>query len=236
MHPFLFSLKRRYRKEKLPDPFAYLFKWFGMIPVGVFQVGANTGQEINGFFSQGLKIGVFVEPLQDPFKILEKKVLSHEGFFAVNALCAEIADKAFPFYASDGAGASSSILKPLGHLIEHPSVKFETKPIIILSTTVDRIAADLKAQGHINFINQIDMIYLDTQGSELSVLRGAEEFLKQVKYIFTEVSHGGLYENDVNHKELTGFLESRGFSLVFLYMNRNRWGDALYVHNSVFKQ
>jgi FkbM family methyltransferase len=236
MHPFLFSLKRRYRKEKLPDPFAYLFKWFGRIPVGVLQVGANSGQEINGFVSQGLKIGVFVEPLQDAFKALEKKVLSHEGFFAVNALCAEVADKAFPFYASGGNGASSSLLKPVGHLIEHPSVKFESKPTIIHSTTVDRIAADLKAQGHINYIKQIDMLHLDTQGSELSVLRGAEELLKQVNYIFTEVSHGGLYENDVNHKELTGFLESRGFSLVFLYMNRNRWGDALYVHNSVFKQ
>jgi hypothetical protein len=55
-----------------------------------------------------------------------------------------------------------------------------------------------------------------------------------VHYIFTEVSRGGLYENDVNHMTLTEYLDSQGFSLAFLYLNRHGWGDALYIENSIF--
>lgn len=234
MHPLLFSLKRRYRKEKLPDPFAYLFKWFDRIPTGVFQVGASSGQEIKGFIAQGIKTGIFVEPLPDAFQKLKNAASSQPGFFAVNAVCSDVAGTPCNFYVSSGLGASSSLLKPSGHLAAHPDVGFDSTPIALVSTTVDQIVADFKANGRSDIIAPIDLLYLDTQGAELSVLKGADEFLKQVRYVFTEVSHGGLYENDVSHKELTEYLDSRGFSLVFLYMNKSRWGDALYVHNSVF--
>lgn len=236
MHPLLFSLKRRYRKEKLPDPFAYLFKWFDRIPNGVFQVGASGGGEIKGFIAQGIKNGIFVEPLPDAYQYLKKAASSQSGFFAVNAVCTDIAGKTCNFYVSKGGGTSSSLLKPSGHLAAHPEVCFDSTPITLVSTTVDQIVADFTANGHADIIAPIDLLYLDTQGSELSVLKGADEFLKQVRYVFTEVSHGGLYENDVSHKELTEYLDTRGFSLVFLYMNKTRWGDALYVHNSVFDE
>ena len=234
MHPLLFSLKRRYRKEKLPDPFAYLFKWFDRIPEGIFQVGANTGQEIKGFITQGIKNGIFVEPLPDAYQKLEQAVLSQSGFFAVNAVCADVAGQSCNFYVSSGFGDSSSLLKPSGHLTAHPDVAFEPTPITLVSTTVDQIVADFKTNGHTDIIAPIDLLYIDTQGAELSVLKGADEFLKQVRYVFVEISLGGLYENDVSHKEVTEYLDARGFSLVFLYMNKTRWGDALYVHNSVF--
>ena len=236
MHPLLFALKRRYHKEKLPDPFAYLFKWFDRIPVGVFQVGANSGQELKGFVTQGIKTGIFVEPLPDAYQRLKQAVLLQSDFFAVNAVCADVAGKVCDFYVSKGGGDSSSLLKPLGHLTAHTEVKFDSAPITLVSTTVDTIVSDFKASGRADIIAQIDLLYIDTQGAELSVLKGAEQFLKQVRYVFAEVSHGGLYENDVNHRELTEYLESRGFSLVFLYMNKTRWGDALYIRNSLFDE
>jgi FkbM family methyltransferase len=234
MHPLLFSLKKRYNKEKLPDPFAYLFKWFKRTPRGVFQVGANSGQEIKGFIEQGIKTGILVEPLPNAYQELKKAVSSQPGFFAVNAVCTDVVGRTCNFYVSKEGGASSSLLKPSGVLVAHPEVSFDATPINLVSTTVDQIAVDFKANGDGDRIAPIDLLYLDTQGAELSVLKGANEFLKQVRYVFTEVSHGGLYENDVSHKELTEYLDSHGFSLVFLYINKTRWGDALYVHNSIF--
>ncbi len=138
------------------------------------------------------------------------------------------------FYVSSNGGASSSTLKPSGHLTVHPDVKFDSQRITLESTTVDQIVADFKDYGRADIIAPIDLLYLDTQGAELSVLKGATKLLKQVQYVFTEASRGGLYENDVNHKALTEYLDSQGFSLVFLYMNKHGWGDALYVHNAVF--
>ncbi len=203
-------------------------------PTGVFQVGASSGQEIKGFIEQGIKTGIFVEPLPNAYQELKKVASSQPGFFAVNAACTDVVGMTCNFYVSKGGGASSSLLKPSGVLVAHPEVGFDSTPISLVSTTVDQIAANFKANGHADIISPIDLLHLDTQGAELSVLKGANEFLKQVRYIFTEVSHGGLYENDVNHKELTEHLDSRGFSLVFLYVNKTHWGDALYVHNSVF--
>ena len=234
MHPLLYKIKRLYRKEKLPDPFAYLYKWFDRIPKGVFQVGASSGGEIKGFITQGIKSGIFVEPLPNVFQELKKATSSQPGYFPINAVCMDVVGKTCNFYVSSSGGASSSALKPSGHLTVHPEVTFDSRPITLESTTVDQIVADFKDQGRANIIAPIDLLYLDTQGAELSVLKGATEFLKQVRYVFTEVSRGGLYENDVNHIALTEYLDSQGFSLAFLYLNRHGWGDALYVHNSIF--
>lgn len=234
MHPLLLKIKRLYRKEKWPNPFAYLYKWFGRTPKGVFQVGASSGQELKYFLTQGIKTGIFVEPLPDAFQKLKEAASSHPGYFPVNAVCMDVVGKTCNFHVATSGGASST-LKPTGVLTLHPEVEFNSQPMILQATTVDQIVADFKASGRAGVIAPIDMLYLDTQGSELNVLKGAEELLKQVLYVFTEVSHGGLYENDVSHRELTEYLHSRGFSLVYLYMNKTRWGDALYVHNSIFE-
>jgi len=236
MHPLLFKIKRFYRKEKLPDPLAYLYKWFDCTPKGVFQVGASSGQEIKYFAEHGVNTGIFVEPLPDAFQRLKMAASAYDGFYPVNAVCLDIAGKTCDFYVSGSNGASSSTLKPTGVLSLHPEVKFELKPVSLKSTTVNQIVADFKERGLTNVIAPIDLLYLDTQGAELSVLKGADELLKQVLYVFAEVSHGGLYENDVGHNELTEYLEGRGFFLAFLYMNKTRWGDALYVHNSLFEK
>lgn len=235
MHPLLLKIKRLYRKEKWPNPFAYLYRWFDRTPKGVFQVGASSGQEIKQFITQGIKTGIFVEPLPDAFQKLKQATSSHPGYFPINEVCMDVVGKTCNFHVST-SGEASSTLKPTGVLTLHPEVEFEPQPIILKSTTVNQIVADFKTSGRADIIASIDMLYLDTQGSELSVLKGADEFLKQIRYVFTEVSHGGLYENDVSHKELTEYLDSRGFSLVYLYMNKTRWGDALYVHNSVFNK
>ncbi len=234
MHPLLFKIKRFYRKEKLPDPFAYLYKWFDRIPKGVFQVGASSGQEIKGFIIQGIESGIFVEPLPDAYHELKKATSSQPGYFPVNAVCMDVVGKKCDFYVSGSGGASSSTLKPSGVLTVHPEVRFDSRPITLASTTVDQIVADFKDQGREGIIAAIDLLYLDTQGAELSVLKGATRLLNQVQYVFTEVGRGGLYENDVNHRALTEFLDLQGFSLAFLYLNKHGWGDALYIRNCVF--
>lgn len=234
MHPLLYKIKRRYRKEKLPDPFAYLYKWFDCVPKGVFQVGASSGGEIKGFITQGIKTGIFVEPLPEAFAKLKQAASSQPGYFPVNAVCLDVVGKTCDFHVSSSGGASSSILKPSGHLKIHPEVTFAAQTLTLQSTTVDQIVADFVKQGRADVIAPIDLLYIDTQGSELNVLKGANRFLEQVRYVFTEVSRGGLYENDVAHDQLTAHLASRGYSLVFLYLNRHGWGDALYVHESMF--
>lgn len=178
MHPLLFKIKRLYRKEKLPDPFAYLYKWFDRVPKGIFQVGASSGGEIKGFIAQGIKTGIFVEPLPDAYQKLKNATSSQPGYFPINAVCMDVAGEKCNFYVSSSGGASSSTLKSSGHLKVHPEVKFDSQPITLESTTVDQIVADFNDQGRADIIARIDLLYLDTQGAELSVLKGATKASK----------------------------------------------------------
>ena len=70
---------------------------------------------------------------------------------------------------------------------------------------------------------------MDTQGSELSVLKGSIQTLRHCDAIWTEVSRGGLYDGDVSFDTLTGFLAAFGFVLNNVAFNRRQYGDALYV-------
>lgn len=233
MHPLLFKIKRFYRKEKLPDPLAYLYKWFGITPEGVLQIGANNGQEVKKFATEGIRHGVFVEPLPKAFEQLKNAISPYAGYHALNALCASEAGKEITFFVSDQAGGSSSMLKPTGHLDIHPEVGFENE-LVLRTSTVDAIVKNLRLDGHANLVDKLDMLYIDVQGAELDVLKGAQEFLAKAKFVFAEVSHGGLYEGDTSMRPVVDFLEEHKFKLAFAYINKHGWGDALFIREDFF--
>lgn len=235
MHPLLYKIKRLYRKEKLPDPLAYLYKWFGVTPEGVLQIGANYGQEVKKFTTEGIRYGVFVEPLPHAFQELKNAVLKNSDFVAINALCAADAGQEKVFFVSEQAGGSSSMLKPTGHLDIHPEVAFNNE-LILRTSTVDEIIKNLCIEGHERIVNKLDLLYIDVQGAELDVLKGAKEFLSKAKFVFAEVSHGGLYEGDTSIKPILEFLEEHNFKLAFAYINKHGWGDALFIKKDFFGQ
>lgn len=235
MHPLLYKIKRIYRKEKLPDPLAYLYKWFGITPEGVLQIGANNGQEVKKFTTEGIGYGVFVEPLPKAFEQLKNAVSRNADYVAVNALCASESGQEKSFFVSEKAGGSSSMLKPTGHLDIHPEVGFENE-LILRTTTVDEIVKNLRLEGHEKLVDKLDLLYIDVQGAELDVLKGSEEFLTKAKFVFAEVSHGGLYEGDTSITAIIDFLSERKFKLAFTYINKHGWGDALFIREGFFGQ
>lgn len=235
MHPLLYKIKRLYRKEKLPDPLAYLYKWFGITPEGVLQIGANNGQEVKKFATEGIRYGVFVEPLPHAFQQLKNSVSRHPDYHAINALCASESGQEKTFFVSNQAGGSSSMLKPSGHLDIHPEVGFDNE-LILRTSTVDEIVKNLLLEGHEKLVNKLDLLYIDVQGAELDVLKGAQEFLIKAKFVFAEVSHGGLYEGDTSIRPIIDFLEGHKFKLAFTYINKHGWGDALFIKENFFGQ
>lgn len=44
-------------------------------PRGVLQVGASFGQEMNWFVDNGIRAGVFIEPLAEPYRVLSQQCL-----------------------------------------------------------------------------------------------------------------------------------------------------------------
>jgi FkbM family methyltransferase len=128
------------------------------------------------------------------------------------------------FYVSTRQGemtASSSILKPRLHTKVHPEVKFESR-IKVQAVSVDDWAD--KCQ-----IGKIDFMWLDLQGAELRVLKGANKSLVEVKAIFTEVSLIETYEAVPLYRDLKSFLLTKGFEVEREYLPYDDMGNVFFV-------
>jgi hypothetical protein len=74
-----------------------------------------------------------------------------------------------------------------------------------------------------NFIN------LDIQGAELKALKGMEEYLPNIDYIYTEVNNDQVYKGCNVVTEIDEYLKTFGFHRVETSWCENyRWGDAFY--------
>jgi FkbM family methyltransferase len=202
-------------------------------PRGVLQLGASYGQELQEFFDAGVRHGVFVEPLAAPYAHLAQLCRSVPNYVAVNTLCADKPGQSFRFHVASNGGMSSSILEPGTHLAINPGVAFE-QTIEVTSSTVDQVAAFLRANGHAETVDHLDLLYMDCQGAEFKILQGAPAMLGQVKYIYTEVMRGGLYKDQVPLHNYCGFLEAVGFTLNDLHFDHPaQAGNALFVRKDV---
>ena len=95
--------------------------------------------------------------------------------------------------------------------------KFET----IYSTTLDKVII----KKNLNF----DLIKLDTQGSELDILKGGSKVLKNVEYIIIECSSSKIATTRGHReKEICNFLSSKGFKYKLL-IEEHLWFDTKHV-------
>ena len=111
------------------------------------------------------------------------------------------------FHVSEGASdASSSLLEPDQHLIDHPETSFSRK-IEVETVTLNEWAAA-------NKIPKVDMLWLDMQGFEMQMLQASDKILKGVQVIHTEVSTKQTYKGVTLYNTYRAFLEQKGFRMV----------------------
>jgi FkbM family methyltransferase len=202
-------------------------------PTGVLQLGASYGQELQEFVNNGVRCGVFIEPLPAPYAHLAGLCKQVPNYVAVNTLCADEAGRSFDFHVASNGGMSSSILEPGTHLEINPGVQFG-QVIQVTSTTVDQVAGFLRANDHAATVDALDLLYMDCQGAEFKILQGAPGMLRQIKYIYTEVMRGDLYKNQVPFLHYCAFLEAVGFTLNDLHFDHPaQAGNALFVRKDV---
>jgi FkbM family methyltransferase len=78
---------------------------------------------------------------------------------------------------------------------------------------------------HYNFLN------LDIQGAELNALKGMENYLHKVEYIYTEVNCDYVYKDCPLIDEIDEYLKKFGFDRVeTIWQAGCKWGDALYIN------
>jgi FkbM family methyltransferase len=174
---------------------------------GVIHVGANTGQEREQYASLGLNV-LWVEPIPTVFEVLRSNIASFSNQRACCYLLAAEHGTEYTFHIANNGGASSSILDFSKHRDIWPDVHF-THDIRIEATTLARMI-DIEKINLGNF----GALILDTQGSELLVLKGAIPVLEQFQFVETEAANFESYAGCCQLDELTNFMRRYGFKLV----------------------
>lgn len=188
-------LKQLFRKD--PDRFLWKVR-------GVIHVGANAAQERMLYADKLLQV-VWIEPLADVFRLLQGNIKDLPSQIGINALVGERDGEKTTFYVSPGTRAASSIF-PLKEVTEiWPDVTFESERVMITKTL-----PTLLAENNIN-LSDFQCLILDTQGSELMILRGAESILHVFDYIKLEVANFEAYSGCATLPQVTDYLLSLGF-------------------------
>lgn len=119
------------------------------------------------------------------------------------------------FYSVALNDGCSSLLEPI-------DVPFGLKQWGVVKVQVKRLDTVLEDLG----IKQVDVLWLDTQGTELKVLEGMSSFLKDVKCIHTEASPRGYYKGHILKDELEAFLHKEGFDTTFIPAKGHPYGEG----------
>jgi FkbM family methyltransferase len=171
---------------------------------GVVHVGANSGQERDIYDLFDLPV-FWIEPIEDVFHELQSNIAGFPKQQAVQALVTDENGRDYEFHIANNAGQSSSIFNLKQHSDIWPEVTME-KTVTLQSRTLDTLVEQQQlATG------DFDTLVMDTQGSELLVLKGAKELLQGIRFIKTEAADFAAYEGCCRVDDLSAWLEPLGF-------------------------
>lgn len=204
MLPRSFRDKYRNHYYNLQDMFKKDPDQFLKQVTGVIHVGANYGQERDIYKQYGLHV-IWIEPIPEVYKQLTSNINAYSNQVAFQYLVTDKEQAEYEFHISNNNGASSSILDLKLHKDIWPDVGYD-RTITLRSTTL----TSLVKKEQIN-IGKYDALIMDTQGVELSILKGALPILSAFKFIKAEVPDFESYEGCCQLKDIDIFLKEHGF-------------------------
>lgn len=214
---------------------------YGIKPKGIIVVGAHWVEEHDDFIKCGIERFVYIEPCKEAFMECAKRLNLEDGFLQPNINVCGLTNKdniylfqcacgekesLEPMYVShQNQGQSNSLLKPNLHLEQHPEVIFDDAEVVKV-VLLDSLIRD--EDGY-------DFLYMDVQGAEGLVLKGAIETLKHICIIYTECNRGQTYAGNIEIGEMDIFLNEKGFERVETYWPSPNWtwGDAIFVRKTI---
>jgi FkbM family methyltransferase len=198
-------LLRDLRKDALVDQAALINP--ATIPY-IFDIGAHHGETALGYSAHFPSASIYsFEPSTDSYQVLAAAV-AHNNIHPFRLALSDQVGKACLYVSQQNA--ANSLLQPITHsgqLIEPASA-----PQMVETTTLDQFCAQQNIQ-------HIDILKMDVQGAELSVLRGAARMLESQKIdvIYTEISFVSFYHQQAQFVDVMAALAPYHFTLYDLY-------------------
>ena len=184
---------------------------------GILHVGAHECEELNDYekYLSRDKI-LWIEALPDKVVLCKEK---YPNILIENAIVSDTVENV-RFNISNN-GQSSSILDFGLHSHFHPHVHY-----IGHFVSETKLLNDILPKYNIEF----NFLNFDIQGAELKALKGMEEYLNKVDYLYTEVNSDYVYKDCALIKELDEYLLKFGLHRVETrWCGQCKWGDAFYI-------
>jgi FkbM family methyltransferase len=198
-------------------PLHDLVKKYNIHFKGVLHVGAHECEELKDYelYLPRNQI-LWIEALPGKVNLCKER---YPNVFIENAVVSDVIETV-RFNVSNN-GQSSSMLDFGLHSTFHPQVKY-----ITCFETETKLLKNILPNYNINY----NFLNLDIQGAELKALKGMEDYLPNVEYIYTEVNSDYVYKECALITELDEYLLKFGLYRVETKWCENyRWGDAFYI-------
>ena len=195
---------------------------------GVIHIGANTGQERFVYETLGLEV-LWIEPIKEIYSKLSNNTKSFTKQKCLNELITDKDNQYYDFFITNNDALSSSLYELKLHKKIWPNVKSHKK-IRLKSKTLSNIFNKNKLN-----LSKYQALIIDTQGSELLVLKGSEKILNQFKYIKLEVADFESYKNCCQLPEIIEFMKKNNYERISRYSigENNKIG---YYYDLTFKK
>jgi FkbM family methyltransferase len=210
-------------------------KIIGNGPITIFDVGAHNGQTshtYNKLFSQA-SIYAF-EPFPQSFDILKKNVEDKENIKVYNVALSNVIGKV-KFNVNESSQTNSILSTHIdGADTWGKNLLSTIDTIDIESTTIDKFVEK-------NTIDKIDILKLDTQGTEYFIIEGAAKTIakNKIKLIYLEIIIMPTYDGQKYFDEILLLFRANNFHLYNLYNFSHtangmlRQVDAIFIHESI---
>jgi len=197
------------------------FRFKSLRGLTIVHVGAHKGQEAKQYERQNAAHVIWVEASPITFLELQENIAKIEDgrektarraspgnmtrHSCLNALISDSDGAEVPFFNYIG-GQASSVFQINQEIKEYQFLKESGAPTVLPTSTLD---SALESAGL--DVSAVNVLVLDTQGSELLCLKGARRLLSSVRYIEAEVSTKAIYKDGVLLPELDQWLRQEGF-------------------------
>ena len=225
-----------YFTYKYNRPLEVKKKIFGNKEILIFDIGAYDGRSAIEYLREFPKSKIFsFEPTKNSFEKLKKNFGINLNITIYNTAISDFKGET-DFYVNN-SGLTNSLLKLSDAKINNEVYNLKEESTERVSvTTLDFFTSEMK-------IDHINILKIDVQGAELSVLKGAENLLKNKKIdaLFVEVEFIKLYAGQALFHDISSFLHKYDYHLYSLYNltsskeGRMVYGDALFLKNELLE-
>ena len=190
----------------------------------IIVVGAYLGLEFPRLLKNYPNAHLYAfEPNPSYYSELVRKFKSNDNVHLMNIAVS----------SSEGTAIFNDGSKPgTGSLLELSRFAVDTYGVESVGIhEVETVSLDKLFSNSISLADPIDLLWIDVQGAEMLVLKGAVICLENVKAVFIEVSVlSPIAENGALMGEINRLLYQKSFTLVGLGLdNKNLTGNALFI-------